>query len=242
MTAGRRRSLPQLDGGTFVTDGGIATTLVHLEGIELPAFAAFVLLDDTGPGGAGLRDYYRSYGQLSQCLEVGVVLDTPTWRANPAWGAVLGYDAVALDDLNRRAVALLADVRDAFEGPHNPVVISGCVGPRTERHATGRAMSVDDACAYHLPQVRALAAGGADVVTATTMASAKEAAGIAIAAQQVGAPAAIGFTLEADGRLPDGTTLADAVATVDSLTAGAPAYYLVSCAHPSHFTDVLAGD
>jgi S-methylmethionine-dependent homocysteine/selenocysteine methylase len=230
-----------LDGGTFVTDGGIATTLVHLEGIDLPSFAAFVLLDDTGTGAIGLRDYYRSYGQLSRTLGVGIVLDTPTWRANPTWGAILGYHAAALDDLNQRAVDLLADVRNAFQGPANPIVISGCVGPRAERYATDRRMTVAEAFAYHLPQVRALAAAGVDVVTATTMTHPAEAAGIVRAALHVERPAAVGFTVEPNGRLPDGTSLADAVAAVDADTGGGPAYFLVSCAHPSHFVRVLSG-
>jgi homocysteine S-methyltransferase len=237
-----RSGLPQLTGGTFVTDGGIATTLVHLEGIELPAFAAFVLLDDTGAGGIGLRDYYRSYGQLSRSLRVGIVLDTPTWRANPTWGAILGYDAAALDDLNRRSVALLAEAREAFAGPANPLVISGCVGPRDERYATTRRMTVAEACEYHLPQVRALASAGADVVTATTMSYAAEAAGIVEAASRLGCPAAVGFTVERDGRLPDGTSLAAAIAAVDAGAVGPPAYYLITCAHPSNFTGVMMGD
>jgi homocysteine S-methyltransferase len=234
--------LPQLGRDTFTTDGGIETTLVHLEGIELPAFAAFVLLDDSGAGGASLRDYYRSYGQLSRCLSTGVVLDTPTWRANADWGATFGYDAAALQDVNRRAVALLADVRTAYRTTANPIVISGCVGPRSERYSSQPQMSVTEALAYHLPQVTALASAGADLVTATTITSATEAAGIALAARRVGCPVAVGFTVETDGRLPDGTSLAQAVTTVDALTAATPAYYLISCAHPSHFAALLTKD
>jgi hypothetical protein len=41
-----RRYLPQLDGGLFLTDGGIETTLIFHEGLELPYFAAFDLLKD----------------------------------------------------------------------------------------------------------------------------------------------------------------------------------------------------
>jgi homocysteine S-methyltransferase len=49
----------------------------------------------------------------------------------------------------------------------------------------------------------------------------------------------IAFTLETDGRLPDGGTLADAVAEVDAETDGAAEYFMVNCAHPSHFAHVL---
>lgn len=231
--------LPQLGADPFVTDGGIETTLVHLEGIDLPGFAAFVLLDDDGDDGASLRDYYRSYGQLSRSLGIGVVLDTPTWRANRDWGATLGYDAAALVDVNRRAVALLDEIRASYQTAANPIVVSGCVGPRGDGYVSGPAMSVAVAEEYHLPQVAALADAGVDLVTATSITYPDEAAGIVFAARRSGVPVAVGFTVETDGRLPDGTTLADAVCTVDAMTDSAPAYFLISCAHPAHFADVL---
>jgi S-methylmethionine-dependent homocysteine/selenocysteine methylase len=52
-------------------------------------------------------------------------------------------------------------------------------------------------------------------------------------------PAAISFTTETDGRLPDGTSLTDAIAAVDAATGRAPAYYGVNCAHSAHFESVL---
>ena len=52
-----RNHLPQLDGGMFLTDGGIETTLIFHEGLDLPLFAAFDLLKDDD-GTAALRRYY----------------------------------------------------------------------------------------------------------------------------------------------------------------------------------------
>ena len=110
-----RRPLTQLDGGTFIIDGGMETTLIFRDGLELPDFASFVLLDDPD-GLEALRAYYGSYLAIAARHGVGIVLDTPTWRANPDWGARLGYSAEALDDVNRRGVALLDEVRaDAGE-------------------------------------------------------------------------------------------------------------------------------
>jgi S-methylmethionine-dependent homocysteine/selenocysteine methylase len=48
------------------------------------------------------------------------------------------------------------------------------------------------------------------------------------------------FTVDTDGRLPTGQTLGDAVAEVDAATGGAPAYYMINCAHPTHFDGALA--
>ena len=98
---GRRAQLPQLSGETFLTDGGMETTLVFDDGIELPHFASFVLLDDES-GVEALRAYYTSYVAIAAEHGVGIVLDTPTWRANRDWGELLGYSAEALADVNRR--------------------------------------------------------------------------------------------------------------------------------------------
>ena len=55
-----RHDLPQRRGGIFLTDGGMETTLIFHEGIELPHFAAFVLLDSP-EGRQKLKRYYEAY-------------------------------------------------------------------------------------------------------------------------------------------------------------------------------------
>ncbi len=52
-------------------------------------------------------------------------------------------------------------------------------------------------------------------------------------------PSAISFTVETDGRLPAGDTIKEAIEAVDAETGGAPAYYMINCAHPTHFQDAL---
>ena len=91
-----RERLPQLDGGLFVTDGGIETTLIYHHGLELPAFAAFDLLKDDA-GTEELRRYYAPYAELARERGVGLVLESPTWRANPDWAAEIGYSLDELD-------------------------------------------------------------------------------------------------------------------------------------------------
>lgn len=237
----RQAVLAQLGTDPFLTDGGIETTLVYLEGVPLPHFAAFTLLDDDGDGLACLRDYYRSYGQLSRSIGMGIVLDTPTYRANPEWGALLGYDAAALTRVDRRAVALLRDIRSTYQGAANPIVISGCVGPRGRSYHADDQMTALDAAAYHSPQVHTLTSAGADVITAHTLSYAAEGIGVVLAAQRVGVPVAIGFTLGSDGLLPDGSSLGAAITAVDAATDAAAAYFIVSCSHPAHFASLLLG-
>jgi S-methylmethionine-dependent homocysteine/selenocysteine methylase len=236
-----RDELPQLGGRLFLADGGIETTLIYHEGLELPHFAAFVLLGRPA-GRDALRRYYRTYAALAAREGVGLVLESATWRASADWGARLGYAAADLDRANREAVALLEEVRADFESAATPIVVSGCVGPRGDGYDPSFRMSVGTAERYHAVQIASFAGTAADLVTAMTINYAEEGVGIARAATAHGMPVAISFTVETDGRLPTGQTLRDAIAQVDDAGGEAPAYYMVNCAHPLHFDGVLAGD
>jgi S-methylmethionine-dependent homocysteine/selenocysteine methylase len=233
-----RERLPQLDGGVFLTDGGIETTLIFHHGLELPLFAAFDLLKDEA-GTEQLRRYYAPYATLARERGVGLVLESPTWRANPDWARRLGYSPDELDAFNRKAISLMEEVRSEHQGGH-PVVISGCIGPQGDGYAPETTMSADEAEAYHAVQIGTFADTAADLVTAITMTYADEATGVARAAQAAGLPSVVSFTLETDGRLPSGQSLGDAIAEVDAATGSAPAYYMINCAHPTHFEGALA--
>jgi homocysteine S-methyltransferase len=232
-----RGQLPHLAGGTFITDGGMETTLTFDEGIELPHFASFVLLDDAS-GLAMLRAYYTSYLDIAAQHGVGIVLDTPTWRANHDWGERLGYSAEALADVNRRGVALLEELRSTAQGKPQ-LIISGCIGPRGDGYRVDNAMTAEEAQHYHEPQVATFASTAADLVSALTLTYADEAVGVARAAHAAGIPSVISFTVETDGRLPSGQSLRDAIEEVDDRTQGAVAYFMINCAHPMHFAHVL---
>ena len=233
-----RNRLPQLDGGLFLTDGGIETTLIFREGLELPDFAAFHLLATTR-GEMALRKYFEAYVRLAERYRTGFVLESPTWRASRDWGQRLGYDPKALDEANRHAIALLQPLRQRLAAQDLPAVVSGCVGPRGDGYVPAHAMSVDEALSYHMAQIAVFSAGAADMVAAITMNYAEEASGIALAAKASGMPVAISFTVETDGRLPTGQPLGEAIAQVDAQSGGYPSYYMLNCAHPEHFDLVL---
>ena len=236
-----RNRLPQLRDRLFLTDGGIETTLVFLEGHDLPHFAAFHLLR-TASGERALSDYYTRYIMLATAHGAGFVLESPTWRANADWGDKLGYSAAALAEMNRKSIALMAELRNRYETATSPIVISGCIGPRGDGYDPGRVMSVEEAAAYHAGQVKAFRETEADMVTAITMTNANEAIGVVRAAAANAMPVVISFTVETDGRLPTGQSLGDAIEAVDTATAYAPAYYMINCAHPTHFEGALAAD
>jgi len=238
---GHRDHLPQLDGGLFVTDGGLETTLVFHDGIDLPEFAAFDLLKDEA-GTERLREYYDDYLAIAREHDAGFVLEAPTWRANPRWAAAIGYTEEQLDELNRKAIALTEEVRARHEDAVAPIVVSGCVGPQDDGYDPSAFMSAVEAQGYHATQVATFADTAADMATAITMTYAEEAVGVARAATDAGLPVAISFTVETDGRLPSGQALGEAIEQTDAETGEAPAYYMINCAHPSHFDGVLEAD
>jgi S-methylmethionine-dependent homocysteine/selenocysteine methylase len=232
-----RTSLPQLEGDLFLTDGGIETSLIFHQGLDLPEFAAFVLLDNE-EGLEELRRYYEPYLALAKESGAGFVLESPTWRASPGWAERLGVSTEKLDALNRRAIALMEELRESAGDA--PVVISGCVGPEGDGYRTAELLSADAARDYHSTQIGTFADTAADMVTAITMTYSDEATGVTQAARDAGLPVAISFTVETDGRLPNGEGLGEAIEQVDEATGRAPAYYMINCAHPTHFDDVLA--
>lgn len=233
-----RNDLPQMKGGTFLSDGGMETTLIFLDGVELPHFASFVLLD-TAEGRERLKGYYEKYLDIARRRGTGFVLDSATWRANPDWGEKLGYDAEGLRAINLRGIELLEELRQEWEAPGTPLVVSGAIGPRGDGYKAGN-MDADEYETYHTAQIASFEAAGADMVAAYTMNNINEAIGIARAAKRLGMPCMIAFTVETDGRLVTGSTLREAIETTDRETGGYPLYYMINCAHPTHFAQALA--
>jgi S-methylmethionine-dependent homocysteine/selenocysteine methylase len=230
--------LPRLAGRPFITDGGLETTLVFHDGIDLPCFAAFDLLKDE-QGRETIRTYFEPYIALAREHGVGIVVDTATWRANRDWGERLGYSPDTLDAANRAAVSLSEELREAHEDEGTPIVVNGCIGPRGDGYVAGEQMTADEARRYHAAQIATLADAGADMVAGVTMTYAEEAVGIVRAARTAGIPVAISFTVETDGRLPSGQALGDAIEQVDADTDRGAAYFMINCAHPTHFEHVL---
>jgi S-methylmethionine-dependent homocysteine/selenocysteine methylase len=233
-----RQRLPQIEGGLFLTDAGIETTLIFQEKLDLPYFAVFHLLQDE-QGIEALRRYYRRHASIAREHGAGFILESATWRASPDWGARLGYTPSELEHANRRAIDLLHELRNELETGRSPMVISGCVGPRGDGYRADAVMSPAAAQAYHAHQIRVFVNAGVDLATAITMTNSNEAIGIVRAAQARHLPVVISFTVETDGRLPSGEGLGEAIAAVDRATSSGAAYFMINCAHPTHFASQL---
>ena len=230
--------------GTSFTlgDGGVETALEARLGQSLPEFAAFVLLDSEA-GRDALREYYRPFIELADSSDTPLLLDTPTWRANPDWVAAVtaaresSGPLTGVAEVNADAVALVRECGLRI-APDAAIEVNGVVGPRFDEYEAAQRMTAEAAERYHEPQVAALAAAGADRVTSVTTLDAAEGIGVVRAARRAEVPVVVSFAVGADGRLADGSTLAAAIAAVDAATGATALGFAVNCAHPA---EVLPG-
>jgi S-methylmethionine-dependent homocysteine/selenocysteine methylase len=230
--------LPTRGGAPFLADGGLETYLLFKEGFDLPYFSSLTLLEKRD-GIVGLRNYYQRFLDIARQHGTGFVLDAPTWRASPDWGETLGFDLAKLAGLNVRAIELIEGVRRGAPADSPPIVLNAPIGPRGDGYDPGALMSAGEACDYHRWQIETLAEAGVEMISALTMTNVQEAQGIAAAAIGAGLPVVVSFTVETDGRLPTGMALTEAVARIDDRLGDDIRFYMINCAHPSHFADVL---
>lgn len=236
--ASYRGGLPQLSGQVFLADAGIETDLIFNHGIDIPHFAAHLLLEDDR-GRKALEDYFRAFLELAREVGTGFILDSQTWKAHPHWAAALGASPTELRDANQRSIAFIAELRSRYASSCKAIVLNGIIGPCGDAYAPDGELAIEDAEAYHSTQIGWLADTEVDMITATTFTQANEAAGFVRAARQAALPVVVSFTVETDGRLPSGQSLDDAILSVDRATQSAAAYFMVNCAHPDHFFHAL---
>lgn len=230
--------LPQLSGKICITDGGMETDFIFNKNIDLPEFASYDLLR-TQEGYEALSAYYESYAKLAQQFNVGLILETPTWRANPDWGKKIGDSLDTIHHFNLKAVKQIEQIRKQYETENSPIIISGCIGPRGDGYRANALMTVSEAQQYHSTQIESFSQSNVDLVSALTLNYIDEAIGVTQAAKAFNLPVCISFTVETDGKLPTGESLAEAIKVVDAATNNGPAYYMLNCAHPTHFFDIL---
>ena len=236
-----RQELPQLYGDLYLTDAGIETDLIFNHGIEIREFAAHTLLPDE-KGREAVADYLRGFLSLANEYDAGFVLDSQTWKAHMHWAEDLGATEEELHEANKGAIAFIASLRDEYAGNSRPVVLNGAIGPRGDAYAPEAEVAADEAEKYHAKQIAWLADTDVDMITALTFTQADEAIGVVRAAKAHDLPVVISFTVETDGKLPTGQPLAEAIQSVDDATDSYAAYFMVNCAHPDHFIDVLSDD
>ena len=235
-----RNALPQLDGSLFLTDAGLETDLIFNHGIELRGFASHTVLPDPAAMAVVTR-YFDGFLGLARELDAGFILDTLTWRAHPHFAKEIGDTPAQLRAATERAVTFAAELRERADNSR-PVVLNAVTGPCGDAYRPELKISADDAERYYAEQIGWVADSEIDMYSALTFTQASEATGLVRAARAASLPVVVSFTVETDGRLPDGQPLREAIEQVDAGTGGETAYFMVNCAHPDHFADALEGE
>ena len=233
------RLLPHQTDKTFLVFAATGTDLIFNRGLDLPGFASFPLNEDPKAQPV-IVDQMRDLVNVAQGAGASCIIDTLTWMANLNRAAPLGYDADALVKLNRTAVDLMRGLRD--EVASDDVLLALCVGPASDAYARDTAMTVAQARTYHSAQIGSVRDMGLDLIHAYTFNQVDEAAGVALAAQDADKPVVVSLVVETDGCLDNGQPLQEAITQIDELSGSAPAYYMVNCAHPDHFSHALTGN
>ncbi len=216
----------------FLCYTGIETDLIFNQGVDLPGFATFPLLE-TVKGRALLAKSYMAQVDLAREFGCGVMFESATWVANKDRAAAIGYGVSLLEQINLDAVQFIRELSDNVGDV--PIVLSAQVGPRGDGYKPNNQMDDNEAEQYHAVQIAQLAKVKPDIVSAFTISYPEEAIGIVRAAQKHQLPIAISFTVEIDGLLPTGMPLGEALDAVDAATDSYAEYFLINCAHPEHF-------
>lgn len=230
---------PQRDGVFYLTEGGQETEIQYRHGHDLPEFAMYPLLD-RADAMADLKTMYCKVLDVAAEHGFAAMISGLDYRGSPDWGEKLGYSRTSLADALERSIAFLRDVAQPYEGQIAEILIGGQVGPRGDAYSLNRTITADEAEHYHSFQLEVLKQADVDFVWAATFNSIPEAVGVARAADRMGLPLQISFTLDSNHRLKSGPSLQEAIEQVD-LEAGdaKPAFYGINCSHPIEFEPAL---
>lgn len=177
-----------------------------------------------------------------QYLDIGfehglpLLLSTPTWRAGRERIASAGYEKF---DVNGDNFRFLDALRNRYGEYAQKVAICGLLSCRGNAYDPADALSPAEAQAFHAWQAARLAEAGVDFLLAATLPALSEATGIARALAATGKPYMISFVVRPEGALLDGTSLNEAIASIDAAASPSPLAYMVNCTHASIFRSAL---
>ncbi len=172
---------------------------------------------------------YGEYLKIGRDHQLPMILTAPTWRASAQNVTAAGYEH---RNVNADNLRLLQNLRSQSGDYANQVLIGGLIGCRGDAYRPEEALSTDQAREFHAWQAEKLSQGGADFLLGITLPALSEAIGIAMAMAETHCPYLISFVARPSGTLLDGTSLADAISSIDSQVSPRPTGYLINCTHP----------
>lgn len=231
----------QTSGHYYMCEGGTETEIMYKHGFEFPHFAVFELLKDP-KAVAALTGMYRQYFDVVAKHKMSALVGGLDYRASPDWGALLGYSAEGLSDINHQCIDFLRKISKEYTADIESILVQGLIGPRGDAYKANRTITEDEAQEYHSVQLTTLKNAGVDLASALTFNSVPECIGIARAAAELDIPLCISLSLDSSSNLNTGPSLAAAILAIDEATEKSTAFFMVNCVHPLEYEPALSAE
>jgi len=212
----------------IVANGPLGTRLKYKHGLN----AVFDITKDTNAKNA-LINIYKEDISIVIINNIPMVLNAPTFRASENYMYLAGFKPNDVKRINMAYILLTKNIRDQYNSPNAPIFVAAPIGSMGDAYSTEYIPSIEEAKNYHNKQIKIFKEVEVDFVNPVTFPSLNEALGVALAAQENTIPYTMGFILNENGTLLDGTSLEKAIATIDEHTEQKPLGYLITCTHTS---------
>jgi S-methylmethionine-dependent homocysteine/selenocysteine methylase len=221
------------DGRVVLMEGALGERLKRTYRLPLDDHVALAGLVYDDRGSAALIELWSEYAQIAHRHGLPLLATTPTRRANRERVSASRFDQSIIRD----NVALLRGLQEQSSAE---VYAGGLMGCRGDAYRPTDVLSAAEARSFHAWQADLFAAAGADFLFAGIMPALPEAVGMARAMSDTGLPYIISFMIRHDGRLPDGTTIHDAIQAIDVAVDARPECYMANCVHPAVLYEALS--
>lgn len=213
------------DNTSILMEGALGERLKREYNICFDEHVAMAGLVYSEQGRKALTELWNGYLSVARRYKLPFVATTPTRRANRERISRSCFS----ENIVKDNVQFLRSIQEASGIEMYVGALLGCKG---DAYTGEGALSEQEAYHFHQWTTARFAEAGVDFLYAGIMPSLPEAVGLAKAADETKLPYIISFTIQADGRLIDGTPISEAICSIDEKTDNKPVCYMANCVHP----------
>lgn len=213
-----------------LAEGPVIERIEHEFKYELNPYIQNAAMVYDAEGRIILEKIFSQYISVANRYELPMLNLTPTWRTNPERIKLAGYND---RNVNADGVNFLNHIRRHYRHKDVKILIGGLMGCKGDAYNPNKALKSEEAYEFHKIQVKELSNAGVDFFLASTLPAFSEAHGIAKAMAESNLEYMLSFVIHPDGTILDGTTLYEAISTIDNSVSPKPAFYMLNCIHPT---------
>jgi len=222
-------------GHTILMEGALGERLKREYGILFDEHVAMAGLVYEKKGALALSALWNEYIEIARKYQLPFIATTPTRRANRERISLSRYSENIIAD----NVSFLKNIQ---MNCGSEMYVGGLMGCKGDAYTGEGALLEKEATDFHKWTVEQFCDANVNFLYAGIMPVLSEAAGLAKAIDVTGLPYIISFTIQQDGKLIDGTPIADAIQYIDDITCNRPVCYMANCVHPTIVYKALSRD